>query len=650
MLFRSKAAVADSTVISLSTTTDALGDYSFALPRGIYTIIETDSLGYFSTTPNTVVDTISADGENDASINFGDSKAASGMVSITVWNDANKDSLKDAGEAVLPNVFCMVLNVNSGNVVASGRTNGSGNFTAAVPGDSVYSIIEIDPDSMISTCALVREMGTTSWVRSTDFNRIDSLYVETDSTREVMFGDVVGYVAIALGQTERVLSLITPDLREKYNPPGSSTNPLSVYNDNDIVLGTVNSSGSVSNLLVWYNRFASPTASDTQASYLFPSANHGSFNLSYDITALAKGDLDQPAMGGKPLSVTNDVICGLKDNPGTFNISVGLTNDGGTTGSGAHTYIDVNKGLLRYGVVKNYATVTPVNNTSVLALAVGYLTNSSEEDFVAGTKDDENVGHIEIWKNNPNDTLGNFTRDTVMYSAGGPTIGEVRCIYLADVVDSAGTKGSDLPNFFQDLIIGTKTGSYPNYSGQLIIFRRKGFNQRFAFHACYNITDGYINSVQAYRSGKSSNPRNDIICGLRTNGSAADDYRGRLELWHNNDDGTFGVSGQPNQRVDTEGEVLCLSTGQLSLDNIEDVAVGIKVGDFAGGTRFYYCSPGMLPLAGSDPSGGDFTGEVVTINIAVFRPTPGRNDIVAGERYEQGGTGYGRVIIYFSKI
>lgn len=631
------AFAADSTTIGLSTTTDVNGNYSFNLPAGIYTINEADSPGYFSTTPNTVTDTIVNPGDA-VTANFGDNKLVAGTINIRVWKDADKDSTRDSSEPFLPNVFCLIANANSGDMVASGRTDANGLFTALVPGDSTYTVIEIDPDSMISTVALTRTVNTTNWVRSPEFNRVDSLYVPADTTREVMFGDVVGFVAIALGQTERVLSLVTPDLMEVKNPPGVRTNPTSAYNDFDIVLGTV--SGSTANLLVWYNLFGSP---DTLPGSLFSSGFNGSFNLGYDITALASGDLDNP-------SATDDVICGLKENAGGFNISVGLTNDGGLTG----VNLNRDKGLLRYSV-KTYSTITPVASTSVLALACGGLTNSNEVDFVVGTRDAENVGHIEIWKNNTGDTLGNFTRDTVMYDAGGLTIGEVRSIYLADVVDSAGNFGSDLPKFYQDLIIGTKTGSFPSYSGQLIIFRRKGFSRRFALHQCYNITDAYVNTVTAYLSGKSTNNKRDIICGLRTNGSAEDDYNGRVDLWYNNDNGTFGrydallSSWVPTQSVDVSGEVMSLATGQLSGDNINDVVFGVKLDEYLGGTRWFQCFAGELPLTYADLFGGLYTGEVVTVNTTILRPTHTKSDVVVGERYQEGGVGYGRVIIYFTQ-
>jgi hypothetical protein len=335
---------------------------------------------------------------------------------------------------------------------------------------------------------------------------------------------------------------------------------------------------------------------------------------------------------------------------GAYNISVGLTHDGGGTG----VNLDRDKGLLRYSV-RDYSTITSVANTSVLAIATGGLTNSNEVDFVVGTRDAENTGHLEIWRNSVPDTTGLFTRDTVMYSAGGAPIGEVRSIYLADVVDSNGAVGSDLPRFYQDLIIGTKTGSFPSYSGQLIIFRRKGLNRRFAFHACYNITDGYINSVQAYQSGKVTgdpirDAARDIICGLRVNGADADDYRGRIDLWYNNNNGSFGSSGHPTQSVDVEGEVMSVATGPIDGDNVNDVVFGVKIDEYLGGTRWFPCFPGELPVTYNDLFAGTYTGEVVTVNTTHLRPThPSRVDVVVGERYQEGGVGYGRVIIYFTK-
>ncbi|MBU1355976.1 MAG: prepilin-type N-terminal cleavage/methylation domain-containing protein [Candidatus Edwardsbacteria bacterium] len=636
---KGKPTIADSTILNISTTTDALGDYRFTLPQGIYTITEIDSPGYYSTTPNIVVDTLGA--TDNLNVNFGDSRAGMGTINIKVWNDADKDSTLDTGEPGLGNVFCMVVNTNNGDLAGSGRTDANGDLVINLPGDSLYTVMEIDPDSMISTCGLFRAIGSTSWSVASTLNQVDSLFVPKDSTRYVMFGDVVGYVAIPLGQTERVLSMILPDLREYREPPGDRNNPLSYSADPDIVLGTVNTTGAVSNLLVWYNRYQS---SATPASALFPTAFDSSANLTTDITALAGGDINSH-LG----STTEDVICGLKENVGAFNISVGRTHDGGLTGANFNR----DKGLMRDAVL-NYATSTPVSNTSVLALGTGNLTPTTlttlRLDFAAGTKVADNEGRVEIWKSNSaTNNPPTFTLDTVIATAGGGTpLGEVRALLLMDVVDSTGTLGSDLPNNYQDLIIATKTGSFPTYTGQLVIYRRAGLNKRFIHQATYNISDGYINALGTYRSRGTSFP-NDIICGLRTNGSTVDDYKGRLSLWYNNNDGTFGSTGAPNVSRVTEGEVLCLSANNLNIDYMIDVAVGLKFGEYTGGTRFYYNTSGSLALAGSDPSGGKYTGEVVTIRSKTLRPYTTKVDVVVGERFLSGGVGYGRVIIYHHK-
>lgn len=633
---KGRPTIADSTNIMLSTTTDAEGNYLFNLPAGIYTITQVDSTGYYSTTPNVVVDTLVGTGVKHLGINFGDSRTGMGTIQIKVWNDINRDSTINVGEVGLGNVFCMVVNTNSGDLAASDRTDAGGNLTIFLPGDSLYNVIQIPPDSMISVCALYKKPSDANWRVSKLQSQVDSLFVPRDSTCQVRFADVVGYVAIPLGQTERVLSMILPDLREFRDPPGDKDNPLSYSADLDIVLGTVNSNGMISNLLVWYNRYRDAS---TTASALFPLAYDFSFNLGVDITALAGGNLNAYAP-----STTEDVICGLNTTSQTTvtnNISVGLTHDGGP-GVAAHS-----KGLVR-NVIRNYSTINGYANAAVISLAAGLLTNSGRVDFVVGTRDANNLGHVEIWKN-VGGSPPTFVRDTVMYHAGIATLGEVRTIFLADVVDSAGSKGNDLPQFYQDLIVGTKTGSYPSYSGQMVIYRRAGFNRRFVHQATYNVTDGYINALEAYVSGKASNSARDIICGLRTNGASLDDYRGRLELWHNNNNGNFGLAGYPNVVRATEGEALCLAAANLNLDAVPDVAVGLKFGDFVGGTRFYYNTPGNLAMAGADPSGGKFTGEVVTIKAGVLRPHTLRNDVVAGERFMSGGTGYGRVIIYHHK-
>ncbi|HBE73337.1 MAG TPA: hypothetical protein DDW31_04505 [candidate division Zixibacteria bacterium] len=631
----------DTTYITMETKTDINGGYSFTLPAGIYNVSETDSFGYFSSTPNTVADTL-ATGASDT-VNFGDYKGAAGFIKVKVWHDADKDSSESPGELGLSNVLCVVTKGGANDIeVAKGRTNSLGEILFCVPADTTYSVYEVDPDSMTSTCALrlgYRNDPADS-MASPFVNRVENVIVPKDSTYRVKYGDAVGFITIALGQTERVLSLATPNLREYRNPPGDKDNPTSTYNEPDIVLGTVKAS--TSNLLVWYNLYLDPT---TAFGSLFTSNPHFSYDLGFDIPALASANFD---IGAASPSVTDDIVAGLKANSSGANIVVGLTHNGG--GSGVNK--DKDKGLVQMlaaaPTTQRYSTITPATNTDVYSLAAAILTPSNQFDFAVGTKTAENEGHVEVWRNNGTGSL--FTRDTVLTSAGGVQIGEVRSLYAADVVDSLGLSGQD---GLMDLIVGTKTNNYPNYRGQLIIFRRAGRLKRFAHHATISYNDGYVNAIKAYDSGL---PRgtilDDIAVGLRVPGTSENDFQGRVDLWHNNNNGNFGIGGMPNDQVEPGGEVMSLAAGLLNIDNYNDLVVGVKYAEKSGGTLMYYTSPpGYLPSYGSDPSGGHQHGEVVVAHTVVFRPSPGRTDVIVAVReLNASNQSIGKLVIYFNKF
>ena len=302
------------------------------------------------------------------------------------------------------------------------------------------------------------------------------------------------------------------------------------------------------------------------------------------------------------------------------------------------------KGLVM-ATVKSYATNASCPTTDVYSVAAGFLTNSFQPDFAVGTKTGSNSGTLEIWKNGG--TGFSFTRAQEITTADGSALGEVRAIAVADVVDSLGIAGSD---GFSDLIIGTKTGSAP-YAGQLIIFRRAGRNLGFTFHKKIDISNAYINTVAAYISGKTTNSKLDIIYGTRDDAMNEDVYIGKVYLWHNNDNGTFGASAGTvaNDFVNVNAEVLSMAVGTIDIDGLYDVVVGAKTAENQGFTKIYYGQPGYLPSAGADPSGGDQLGEVVCVRTAKFRPTPGKTDILVGVReLNLLGNQVGKLVIYFT--
>lgn len=636
---------ATQTDLSLEAFSDANGDYSVALPVGKYTVMETDSAGYFSSTPSVVACTLAAAGDAKT-VNFGDILTPTGFISITVWNDADKDSLQGLGEAPLPNVYCEVTRGGYENIyVVSGRTDANGRLVLSVPADTMLSVAEYDPDTMSSTCAI--RIGLASAPDSVVYpllSRVDSIVVPEDSTYRVKFGDAKGFVTLALGTTQRVLSLICPNPNELRNPPGANSHyTTTTVPDRDIVLGTVKMGG-ISNLLIWYSRYQDAS---TPLGAMFPITPDFNFDLGYSIPALAYGDFDLVLSGGVS---TDDIAAGLEHNVGADNFRIGRTNLGANP-----QYKD--KGII-WSTVHNYSTFAGAGNADVISMVAGNLTNSGLIDLAVGTKRaGANEGSIEIWRNNSTAATFSMFRADTINTAGVPVaLGEVNSMVLADVVDSTGTAGSDgLP----DLIVGTTTDDvYPSYAGQLVIYRRTGQNGGFAFHWRKDIAPGYVNSVVAYQSGKASNSKIDIAIGYRKPGGEVDDHIGTVALFHNNDDGTFGVSGTPNQKFDLvyEGvghEPLCLAAGMINIDNYTDLVVGTKtgLGDNNGMTLVFYTSPpGYLQTIGNDPSGGAYRGEVVVVRTAVLRPVPGRTDIVAGERFLDVSTGQpmGRVVIYFN--
>jgi prepilin-type N-terminal cleavage/methylation domain-containing protein len=650
-----KSIYSDTTALSFTAQTDINGGYSFTLPQGWYTVTELDSVGYFSSTPNSVVDTLSPAEDKDT-LNFGDYRGAAGIIKVKVWKDNDKDSLDDGGAAEpgLANVLCVVTKGGYEDIeVARGRTDANGEVSFFVPADSVYSVYELDPDSMTSTSALSLgyNHNPSDSVVSPYLNRVENISVPEGDTFRIKFGDAVGFITISLGQTERVLSLTVPYLNEYRNPPGSISNPTSTTNDVDIVLGTVKAS--TANMLCWYNLYVN---SSTSFGSIFTSSPHNQYDVGYDVPAMASAILDTGV-------VTDDVVAGLRGNSGGHNIIVALTHKGGTaSGTGSPASRDNrDKGLLAWDAsaspstppykppLQYYSTISGAN-TDVLTLATGLLTPSNKYDFAVGAKTGENTGHLEIWRNNGTGSL--FTRVAAITIAAGVSLGEVRAICVDDVVDSLGLAGKD---GLQDLIVGTKTGSHPNYRGQLIIFRRIGKNLLFDHHLTIEYTDGYVNSIKAYDSGLPRGTQlKDIAVGLRTIGATEDDYLGRIELWHNKNNGSFGNFGQPNDLAQPGGEVLSLDAGRLDIDNYDDLVAGIKTAENTGGTLMYESSRttrGYLPTDGRDPSGGEEMGEAVVVRTTVFRPSPGRTDIIVAVREVNAlSQNVGKLVIYFNKF
>ncbi len=139
-----------------TTTTDASGAYTFAgLTPGTYRVVETDLVGYFSVTSNTVAPVQVTAGQTTSDVNFVDEQA--GSISGTVLADADND---DMGDDPISGVTLTLQDSNGNDIdsdaVTAGvqptttTTNASGAYTFAGLPPGSYRVIETDPAGYFS--------------------------------------------------------------------------------------------------------------------------------------------------------------------------------------------------------------------------------------------------------------------------------------------------------------------------------------------------------------------------------------------------------------------------------------------------------------------------------------------------------------------
>jgi len=140
-------------VVSDSTLTDVDGYFEFTLiTTGSYSLVETDLVGYVSTTPNEV------DFEVDGTtiipiIDFGDVPVdALAGISGTVYDDLNRNRLLDPGEPGLADVV-ILLKDSEGAELESVTTDVDGNYAFSELWAGTYSVREEDPEGYYSTTA-----------------------------------------------------------------------------------------------------------------------------------------------------------------------------------------------------------------------------------------------------------------------------------------------------------------------------------------------------------------------------------------------------------------------------------------------------------------------------------------------------------------
>lgn len=164
------------TIVVDSTVTDGFGFYKFSnINAGTYNVKVEDPYQLILTNPPNPKSVTVAAGEHKTNINFGYRCGVNlAKISGYVYVDANKNGLKDSGEAPLVNVTIKLYD-GDGNIIGTTTTNSSGyyEFSNLIPG--IYTIEEIDPD----------------FYRSTTPNFINLMVAAGEHSQNNNFGDIL---------------------------------------------------------------------------------------------------------------------------------------------------------------------------------------------------------------------------------------------------------------------------------------------------------------------------------------------------------------------------------------------------------------------------------------------------------------------------
>ncbi len=382
----------------VETYSNEKGIYAFTVDLGNYMVVETDPIGYASTTPNSVKASITSDGDS-VRVDFGDfAGAVTGTLEGHVYEDKNEDGIRDPGEEGLPNVKITVSNGDS--------------TTTNIDG---YYIFNLEPDTY-----WVEETDHTGYV-STTVNKYADVVIVPDTTVTRDFGDVLelkqDFVEIHISNTERVLSVCTADLDEDNN------------NDIDIILGTALAVG-FGNMLVFHNQietFTTPVSElfDSDPSFWRDAKDDINTMVTQDVSGDGVPDLitglntfvnpniqiwNTQAGGVLPLvpdrlysaSGLNDVMdshLAQLDDDGIKDLVIGLRNPVSGTGGFEVLLADGAGGYVSNEYITNAGPFDVYVLGEVWAVETGDFDGDTDQDIVVGTHVTDTYGFIDVYRN-----------------------------------------------------------------------------------------------------------------------------------------------------------------------------------------------------------------------------------------------------------
>jgi uncharacterized repeat protein (TIGR01451 family) len=174
-----------------TTTTDSYGGYTFPITdTGPIQVMETDPVGYHSTTPNTVTVIMTTTGRTFV-VDFGDSdNVFASSFFGTVFDDQNANEAWDATEPGLRGVTVTL----SGDP-APRFTDEWGRFTFLIEITGTYTVTETDPSGYLSTGAIPGDPAVTK----VDNNTLRAVFTTLGSDLgNNLFGDVLASQVITI--------------------------------------------------------------------------------------------------------------------------------------------------------------------------------------------------------------------------------------------------------------------------------------------------------------------------------------------------------------------------------------------------------------------------------------------------------------------
>ncbi|MGD8487718.1 MAG: SdrD B-like domain-containing protein [Anaerolineae bacterium] len=172
----------------ISTTTNSYGGYTLPVTTtGPVRVMETDPVGYHSTTPNTVTVKLASLGKVYV-VGFGDSSNRTvSSIFGTVFEDENIDGAWDLAEIPLSGVPVAIASASNG-VLGPTMTNNWGQFTFLIEVTDVYTLTESDLPGYLSTNAIPGNPAVTKVDNHTLRTVVKTLGTDLG---ENLFGDVL---------------------------------------------------------------------------------------------------------------------------------------------------------------------------------------------------------------------------------------------------------------------------------------------------------------------------------------------------------------------------------------------------------------------------------------------------------------------------